>query len=135
MKWRTPDLWDVLWCHFPGTGAGGRIPAAKARPVFVAGTDDIDADYTLVMVVYGTTQKTASIFPGEFVADPEKDMADCFQAGLLRKTKFDLSRHAELPYNSTFFACAPGRPSPLLGALSRNLQSRAIAASRRLKAL
>lgn len=87
------------------------------------------------MVVYGTTQKTASLFPGEFLTDPAKDMADCLQAGLLRKTKFDLNRHAQLPYNSEFFACAPGRPSPLLGTLSKNLQSRAMAASRRLKAL
>lgn len=106
---------DIVWTKFPQAEHPGS-PGPKPRPalvLFVSPTDHA------VIIAYGTSQRTERLFPGEFVLDPNDPGFPL--SGLGCKTKFDLSRTVQLPFNSNWFDPAPGvhtnSPLPKLGTL------------------
>ena len=108
-----PTIGDIVWCHFPqemGT------PGPKPRPALVIA---VSTAHNLVRVAYGTSKKTGSLYPGEFVLDPsDGGFAD---SGLEVRTKFDVGNLVTLPFDDTWFAPSPllkiGTPAPKMGSL------------------
>ncbi|MEC5317511.1 type II toxin-antitoxin system PemK/MazF family toxin [Brenneria populi subsp. brevivirga] len=106
-----PAPGDILWCKFPHQLG---MPGPKPRPALVL---NIIPNEHAVLVVYGTTQKIDRIYPGEFVIGPKLDGWEV--SGLLRETKFDLSRSVTVPFTTDWFNVAPGifkkSPPPKMG--------------------
>jgi hypothetical protein len=69
------------------------------------------------MVCFGTSQKTNTLYPGEFLIS-NRDPG-FVHSGLDRSTKFDMTRSAKLPFDDNWFVVAPGltpqSPAPKLG--------------------
>jgi hypothetical protein len=64
-----------------------------------------DSEPQRVEVAYGTSQKTAQKYSGEFELTPR--VGNVFQrAGLTEESKFDLRRRVWLPYNDRWFTPA-----------------------------
>jgi hypothetical protein len=84
----------------------------------------------IVLVAYGTSQKTDQLRSGEFlIADGET--AAYQLAGLSYSTKFSFHNTVELPYNSEWFKVPPAAPNgqtPKLGVLHPSLMQRVRAA-------
>lgn len=124
-----PAPGDIVWCAFPqalGT------PGPKKRPALVArvapGTHEVS-------VVYGTSQKTRRIYPTEFVLDPaDPGFPAC---GLSHRTKFDVAHQVQLPFDSDWFAPAPGLPThlplPKMGVLHPSYMAALAAAVQRIR--
>lgn len=114
-----------MWCHFPQSLGE---PGPKPRPALVVAVSLADH---AVMVVYGTSQKTDKIYPGEFVLDPND--AGFADSGLSHRTKFNLSTQVKLPFSHGWFDQAPGFaghiPLPKMGVLHPSYMAAAIAAS------
>ena len=110
-----PEGGDILWAHFPNVENLGK-PGPKPRPALVL---FISVPDHAVLVAYGTSQRTDKIFPGEFVLDPSDPGFPL--SGLTTRTKFDLNRAVQLPFDSVWFGPAPGpyvsSPLPKLGTL------------------
>ncbi|MBO3274152.1 type II toxin-antitoxin system PemK/MazF family toxin [Pseudomonas schmalbachii] len=108
-----PAPGDIVWCQFPEIIGK---PGPKSRPALVTA---ISASDHAVEVVYGTSQKTNRIYPGEFVIDPADPGFSV--SGLAARTKFDFNQRYKLPFDSDWFAIAPGYsgqlPVPKLGVL------------------
>ncbi|OTA18628.1 hypothetical protein Xbed_03073 [Xenorhabdus beddingii] len=108
-----PMIGDIVWCRFPyevGT------PGPKPRPALVLNT--LNNDHA-VLVVYGTTQKTDRVYPGEFVIGPDIDGWE--MSGLVQETKFNLGATVSIPFDSDWFDVAPlifkNSPLPKLGVI------------------
>jgi hypothetical protein len=128
--WRQPVAGDFVWCFFPQDEL--LEPGPKPRPALVLKVRRVLGfeNQFAVEVAYGTSQKVDSLFPGEFLLD--RNAVDAFQlSGLSYPTKFDLSKTAELPYNSEWFGLPP-RPRyghiPKLGTLHPSMMHRLKAA-------
>lgn len=108
-----PAPGDFVWCRFPETLG---VPGPKNRPALVIGVADDDHR---VRVCYGTTKKTDTLYPGEFVIDPDDD--GFALSGLAARTKFDLGNCVDLPFNSRWFvrheSLAVQVPLPKMGTL------------------
>jgi mRNA-degrading endonuclease toxin of MazEF toxin-antitoxin module len=117
--WPAPEAGDLLWCHFPQIPGS---PGPKPRPALVCAVDDGDPARVLVKVAYGTSQKTNRLHSGEFLISRQNKAAYAL-SGLSYDTKFDLKQIHLLPYNSLWFATAPGAliQTPVLGALHGSL--------------
>ena len=63
-------------------------------------TDDSNA--CVVVVAYATSQKTAKVYPGEFVIEASA------LSGLTSSTKFDLLNSHALPFDDNWFGAATG---------------------------
>lgn len=91
---------------------------------------DDEAPVYRVLLAYGTSQKTRTLYSGEFRIAPED--GEAYQlAGLSHPTKFSQARMVELPYTDTWFSPPPGTPfgqTPRLGVLHPSLHRRAAAA-------
>ena len=86
-----------------------------------------------VEVIYGTSQKLATLYPGEFAITPADGGAYAL-SGLSYPTKFNTQRSVFLPYNDVWFAPAPEAPygqTPELGVLHPSLLPRVAAAARK----
>ena len=128
--WKQPLAGDLVWCFFPQDEQ--LEPGPKPRPGLilevrrVLGSDQQFA----VKVAYGTSQKTDSLYPGEFIIETA-DGAAFRLSGLSFSTKFDMAKIAELPYSDRWFAVPP-RPrhgqNPKLGTLHASLMPRLKAA-------
>lgn len=126
--WPTPDAGDIVWCNFPENK--GIEPGPKPLPALVVKVFDDQTPCFVVLVAYGTSQKTDQLRSGEFlIADRE---AAAYQlAGLSYSTKFSFHSTVELPYNSEWFKVPPGAPNgqtPRLGVLHPSLMQRVRAA-------
>ncbi|MBP7606992.1 MAG: type II toxin-antitoxin system PemK/MazF family toxin [Giesbergeria sp.] len=124
-----PAPGDIVWCHFPQSlGEPGPTP----RPALVVGVSPTDH---AVMVVYGTSQKTDKIYPGEFVLDPND--AGFPDSGLSYRTKFNLNAQVKLPFSHEWFEKAPGFaghiPLPKMGVLHPSYMAAVTAASQLVK--
>lgn len=110
-----PEGGDILWANFPNVENLGK-PGPKPRPALVLFISDEDH---AVEVAYGTSQRTDKIYPGEFVLDPSDPGFSL--SGLTTRTKFDLTRTVQLPFDSAWFTPAPGpyvsSPLPKMGTL------------------
>ena len=125
-----PDVGDIVWCWFPHEGFVK--PGPKPRPALVI---DVGAlrRAPAVEVIYGTSQKLAALYPGEFAITPDDGGAYAL-SGLSYRTKFNTQRSVFLPYNDMWFAPAPGATygqTPKLGVLHPSLLPRVAAAARK----
>lgn len=114
--WREPVAGDIVWCHFPGNIK----PRAKPRPALILAVFDDNAPQFDVRVVYGTSQRTTTLYRGEFAILRERNAAAFEAAGLSYDTKFDLKQSLDLPYTTNWFSVPPAAPhgqSPKLGVL------------------
>ncbi len=130
--WPVPEAGEIAWCHFPENKS--IEPGPKPRPALVVTVfDDQNIDqkiHFIVLVAYGTSQKTDQLRPGEFLIST-RDAAAYQLAGLSYPTKFSFHSTVELPYNSEWFKVPPGAPhgqTPKLGVLHPSLMQRVRAA-------
>ena len=126
--WPEPQAGIIVWCRFPETPA--LRPGPKPRPALILTVFDDDAPQFRVLVTYGTSQKVARLYAGEFHITAH-DGAAFRLSGLSFPTKFNLSKTVELPYSTPWFDVPPGAPygqTPQLGVLHANLMRRATAA-------
>jgi len=127
--WTEPTAGDIVWCHFPD-----KInPHPKPRPALILNVFDDEAPHFTVDVVYGTSQRTTTLYRGEFAILRSKDVAAYEAAGLSYDTKFDLKQIVNLPYNTDWFSVPPGvhlGETPRLGTLHPSLVRRVESAFR-----
>lgn len=97
-----PKLGDILECCFPQEVG---VPGPKNRPALVLQVEEApdNAEASVVVVAYATSQNTSAVYPGEFVIEASA------KTGLTKATKFDLTHHHRLPFNPTWFAPVPGK--------------------------
>lgn len=127
--WPEPAAGDIVWCHFPRSLPG----RPKPRPALILTVFDDTAPEFSVRVVYGTSQKTRTLFGGEFAILGERDAAAFATAGLSYDTKFDLRQTLDLPYTTEWFSVPPSAPHgqvPKLGTLHPSMM-RALGAAHR----
>ena len=129
-RWRTePTAGDIVWCYFPD-----KInPHPKPRPALILNVFDDEAPHFTVDVVYGTSQRTTTLYRGEFAILRSKDVAAYEAAGLSYDTNFDLKQIVNLPYNTDWYSVPPGvRPGETtrLGTLHPSLVRRVESAFR-----
>ena len=118
--WPAPRPGDIVWCRFPVDLTRG--PGPKPRPALVTAVGALEGT-PAVKIAYGTSQKTNSLYTGEFRIGPED--GDAYRTACLSyATKFSLAKQVELPWDSDWFAVAPGAPfgqTPKLGILHPSL--------------
>ena len=114
--WPKPEAGDLVWCHFPHLPKVE--PGPKPRPALVFEVTERKPHFR-VTVVYGTSQKTASLRRGEFLM--RKDSSAAFKvSGLSFETKFSFAAMVELDYSDTWFKVPPHAPygqTPKMGIL------------------
>lgn len=118
--WGEPTAGDILWCHFPDVVN----PHPKARPALVLAVFDDDAPQFHVHVAYGTSQRTNTLYRGEFAILRDRNQAAFDAAGLSFDTKFDLGKTLDLPFDTDWFSVPPAAPhgqNPKLGTLHPSL--------------
>ena len=101
--WGAPTAGDIVWCHFPD----GVRPRPKPRPALVLTVFEDDDPAFSVRVAYGTSQRTTTLFQGEFSILQLRNPAAFEAAGLSYDTKFDLRQVVDLPYNTDWFSVPP----------------------------
>ena len=115
-SWPEPVAGEIVWCHFPDDVH----PHPKPRPTLILTTKVDDEGVVFASVAYGTSQKTARLYSGEFRISKLENPAAYASAGLSFDTKFDLKAVLELPFNDAYFSVPPHEPhgqSPKLGIL------------------
>lgn len=118
--WGEPTAGDIVWCHFPDD----IHPRPKPRPALILAVFDDEAPRFTVQVAYGTSQRTTTLYRGEFSILRERDQAAYAAAGLSYNTKFNLKQALDLPYNTDWFSVPPAAPhgqTPKLGILHPSL--------------
>ena len=118
--WGESTAGDIVWCHFPDNIS----PRPKPRPALILAVFDDDAPQFTVHVAYGTSQRTSSLYSGEFSILRDRNSAAYEAAGLSYDTKFNLRQAIDLPYTSEWFSVPPQAPhgqSPKLGTLHPSL--------------
>ena len=126
--WQAPEAGEIVWCHFPENK--GIEPGPKPRPALIVKVFDDQAPNFIVLVAYGTSQKTDQLRSGEFLI-ADRETAAYQLAGLSYSTKFSFHNIVELPYSSEWFKVSPGAPNgqtPKLGVLHPGLMQRVSAA-------
>ncbi|HEX8214257.1 MAG TPA: hypothetical protein VF582_02165 [Allosphingosinicella sp.] len=106
-----PAPYDIVWCHFP-TIEEPSLPAAKPRPALVRQAFQDQDGNAWVRVVFGTSKDPYSASLGDFTIATLAEMNVC---GLKCATRFRLSREVDLPWTREYFACLPGKPTPIIG--------------------
>jgi hypothetical protein len=94
-------------------------PTALILKVF-----DDEAPQFHVNVAYGTSQRTTTLYRGEFSILRERNPTAYQTSGLSYDTKFNLKQAIDLPYNTDWFSVPPAAPQgqiPNLGALHASL--------------
>lgn len=118
--WSEPAAGDIVWCHFPDFVQ----PRPKPRPVLILAVFDDDAPQFHVRAAYGTSQRTNTLYRGEFAILRERNDAAFDAAGLSFDTKFDLKQALDLPFDTDWFSVPPTAPhgqNPKLGTLHPSL--------------
>ena len=114
--WPEPAAGDIVWCHFPD-GVSAR---PKPRPALIVQVFDDDAPQFTVQVAYGTSQRTTTLYRGEFAILRGNNPAAYEASNLSFDTKFDLRQILELPFSTEWFSVPPAAPHgqiPKLGTL------------------
>ena len=125
--WREPAAGDIVWCHFPDN----IHPRPKPRPALVLAVFDDDAPQFHVKVAYGKSQRTTTLYKGEFAILRQQHGAAFEAAGLSFDTKFDMKQALDLPYSTDWFSVPPAAPhgqTPRLGTLHPSMVRAARAA-------
>ena len=118
--WAEPTAGETVWCHFPDNVN----PRSKPRPALIFAVFDDDAPQFEVRVAYGTSQRTTTLYRGEFAILRDLNVAAYESAGLSFDTKFDFKRTLDLPYTTEWFSVPPAAPhgqTPKLGTLHPSL--------------
>lgn len=118
--WAEPTAGEIVWCHFPDNIS----PHPKPRPALILAVFDDDAPQFTVRVAYGTSQRTTTLYKGEFSILRERNPAAYEAAGLSYNTKFNLKQTLDLPYTTVWFSLPPAAPhgqKPKLGTLHPSL--------------
>jgi hypothetical protein len=118
--WPEPTAGDIVWCHFPDD----INPRPKPRPALIMAVFDDDAPRFEVRVVYGTSQRTTTLYRGEFSILRDRNTVAYEAAGFSYDTKFDLKKMIDLPYTTEWFAVPPAAAhgqTPKLGTLHPSL--------------
>ncbi len=118
--WGEPTAGDIVWCYFPED----INPRPKPRPALILVVFDDDAPPFAVRVAYGTSQRTTTLYKGEFAILRDRNPAAYEAAGLSYDTKFNLKQALDLPYTTEWFTVPPSAPhgqSPKLGVLHPSL--------------
>lgn len=118
--WVEPTAGEIVWCHFPDNVN----PRSKPRPALIFAVFDDDAPQFEVRVAYGTSQRTTTLYRGEFAILRDRNLAAYDAAGLCFDTKFDFKRTLDLPYTTEWFSVPPAAPhgqTPKLGMLHPSL--------------
>ena len=118
--WPEPAAGDILWCRFP-VELG---KPDKPRPALVIVVFDDDAPEFHVRVAFGTSQRTSTLYRGEFLVSRATNAPAFAASGLSYDTKFDLRKIVDLPYHTEWFAVPPSAPHgqiPKLGTLHPSL--------------
>jgi len=118
--WAEPTAGEIVWCRFPDDVH----PRPKPRPALIVVVFDDNAPHFVVRVAYGTSQRTTTLYRGEFSILRERNPAAYEAAGLSYDTKFDLRLTVDLPYTTDWFSVPPAAPhgqSPKLGTLHPSL--------------
>ena len=118
----------------PLSGQHQSSPETKTGPDPRAVFDD-DAPHFTVRVAYGTSQRSTSLYRGEFSILRDRNPAAYEAAGLSYDTKFDLGQALDLRYTTEWFSVPPVAPHgqmPKLGTLHPSLVRAVQAAFRRL---
>lgn len=117
--WPEPAAGDIVWCHFPDN----INPRPKPRPALILNVFDDDAPHFVVDVAYGTSQKTTTLYAGEFGIYSARNPVAYKTAGLSYDTKFNLKNTFRLEYSSKSFSVPPGSftQDPKLGVLHPSL--------------
>ena len=126
--WPAPEAGEIVWCHFPENK--GIDPGPKPRPALVVKVFNDQTPHFIILVAYGTSQKTDPLRSGEFLIAGH-EVAAYRLAGLSYSTKFSFHSTVELPYSSDWFKVPPGAPNgqtPKLGVLHPGLMQRVRAA-------
>lgn len=77
-----------------------------------------------VRVAYGTSQRSTTLYQGEFSILRQRKPTAYAAAGLSYDTKLNLKRALDLPYNTQWFSVPPAAPygqTPRLGILHPSL--------------
>src|SRR5260370_27942166 len=126
--WQKRLAGAIVWSYF--TDELQIKAAGNPRPALIVTVYDDNAPHFGVLVAYGTSQRVAKLYRGEF-AITRADGAAYKAAGLSYDTKFNLARRLQLPFSDEYFAVPPGAPNgqtPKLGVLHPVLVKRAAAA-------
>lgn len=118
--WEEPTAGEIVWCHFPDDIRS----RPKPRPALILAVFDDDDPHFTVRVVYGTSQRTTTLYRGEFSILRDRNPAAYAAAGLSYDTKFDLKQVLDLPYSTEWFSVPPAAPhgqTPKLGVLHPSL--------------
>ncbi len=118
--WGEPAAGEIVWCHFPDD----IHPRPKPRPALILAVFDDDAPRFTVRVAYGTSQRTTSLYRGEFSILRDRNPAAFAAAGPSYDTKFNLKQAVDLPYTTGWFSVPPAAPhgqTPRLGVLHPSL--------------
>ncbi len=118
--WSEPTAGEIVWCHFPDDIR----PRPKPRPALILAVFDDDAPRFTVRVAYGTSQRTTTLYRGEFAILKARNPAAYATAGLSYDTKFDLKQVLDLPWSTEWFSVPPAAPHgqiPKLGVLHPSL--------------
>jgi hypothetical protein len=105
--WPEPTAGDIVWCHFPDQ----INPRPKPRPALILSVFDNDAPEFEVQVAYGTSQKTRTLYRGEFAIYRETNTAAYEAANLSFDTKFNLKQLVDLPFSTKWFSVPPAAPN------------------------
>jgi hypothetical protein len=114
--WPEPTAGDIVWCHFPDQ----INPRPKPRPALILSVFDNGAPEFEVQVAYGTSQKTRTLYRGEFAIYRQLNSAAYEAANLSFDTKFNLKQLIDLPFSTEWFSVPPAAPNgqiPKLGVL------------------
>jgi hypothetical protein len=118
--WAEPTAGEIVWCHFPDDVD----PRPKPRPALILAVFDDDAPQFTVRVAYGTSQRSTTLYRGEFSVLQSRNPVAYLAAGLSYDTEFNLKQAIDLPYTSDWFSvplAAPHGQTPKLGTLHPSL--------------
>ena len=120
VSWAEPTAGEIVWCHFPDSVN----LRPKPRPALILSVFDGDQPQFHVSIAYGTSQRTTTLFRGEFSILRARNPVAYKAAGLSYDTKFDLKQTFVLPYTTEWFSVPPTAPhgqTPKLGTLHPSL--------------
>jgi hypothetical protein len=103
--WPEPTAGDIVWCHFPDN----INPRPKPRPALILVVLDDDAPEFTVRVAYGTSQRTTTLYRGEFAILRDKNRAAYEEANLSFDTKFNLRQSSSCHFPRTGSRYRPQR--------------------------
>jgi hypothetical protein len=106
-----PAPYDIVWSNFPLIEEPS-LPAPKPRPALVRQAFQDQDGQPWVSVVPGTSKNIYRQDLMNFTVATLPEMQAC---GLSQATRFKLDQELQLPWSREFFACLPGKQTPIIG--------------------